>query len=43
MGKLTDLRNDMKLAYETYTVYFWVAFSVGVIVAGVIGTIFGAF
>ena len=43
MGRLTDLQDDMKLAYETYTAYFWVVFSVGVIVAGALGTLFGLF
>jgi len=43
MDILTNLRKDMKRAYETYTAYFWVAFSVGMIVAGTLGKLFGAF
>jgi len=43
MDILTDLRKDMKKAYEAYTAYFWVAFSVGIVVAGTLGKIFGAF
>ncbi len=43
MEILTDLRKDMKLAYKTDKAYYWIAFSVGIIVAGTLGKIFGAF
>ena len=43
MGRLTDLRDDMKRAYEADKPYYWLAFSIGVVVAGFLGTLFGAF
>ncbi len=43
MATLTDLWEDMKRAYENDKPYYWIAFFVGVIVAGFLGNLLGAF